>query len=123
MARRPPSARSRPCSRASTASRACRSITLASPSAADRLLVALDVPSLDEAESLLTRLEGLVTGCKIGSQLFTAARPAAIEPARKRCFRVFLGLQHPHIPDPGGAAAPPPPRPRALTLNLPPRRA
>jgi orotidine-5'-phosphate decarboxylase len=76
----------------------------ASPSAADRLLVALDVPSLDEAESLLARLEGALSGCKIGSQLFTAAGPAAIEAARKRGFRVFLDLKFHDIPNTVAAA-------------------
>jgi orotidine-5'-phosphate decarboxylase len=76
----------------------------ASPSAAARLLVALDVPSLDEAESLLVRLEGALSGCKIGSQLFTAAGPAAIETARKRGFRVFLDLKFHDIPNTVAAA-------------------
>ena len=64
----------------------------------DRLLVALDVESLGEAEILLDRLEGVLTGCKIGSQLFTAAGPAAVEAARKRGFRVFLDLKFHDIP-------------------------
>ena len=76
--------------------------TSASP--ADRLLVALDVPSLDEADKLLRHLDGIITGCKIGSQLFTAAGPAAIETARKRGFRVFLDLKYHDIPNTVGAA-------------------
>ena len=68
------------------------------------MLVALDVPSLDEAEALLGRLEGILTGCKIGSQLFTAAGPAAIEAARKRGFRVFLDLKFHDIPNTVAAA-------------------
>ena len=76
--------------------------TSASP--ADRLLVALDVPSLDEADAMLGRLDGIITGCKIGSQLFTAAGPAAIETARKRGFRVFLDLKYHDIPNTVGAA-------------------
>ncbi len=68
------------------------------------MLVALDVPRLDEAEALLGRLAGILTGCKIGSQLFTAAGPAAIEAARKRGFRVFLDLKFHDIPNTVAAA-------------------
>jgi orotidine-5'-phosphate decarboxylase len=60
--------------------------------------VALDVETLADAEQLLARLEGVLTGCKIGSQLFTAAGPAAVEAARKRGFRVFLDLKFHDIP-------------------------
>jgi orotidine-5'-phosphate decarboxylase len=67
--------------------------------AADRLLVALDVETLGEAEVLLDRLRGVVTGCKVGSQLFTAAGPAAVELARKRDLRVFLDLKFHDIPN------------------------
>jgi len=67
--------------------------------AADRVLVALDVESLDAATSMLDRLAGVVTGCKIGTQLFTAAGPAAVEAARKRGFRVFLDLKFHDIPN------------------------
>lgn len=66
---------------------------------ADRLLVALDVDGLTEAAKLLDRLAGVLTGCKIGSQLYTAAGPAAVELARKRGFRVFLDLKYHDIPN------------------------
>jgi orotidine-5'-phosphate decarboxylase len=69
------------------------------PEPAERLFVALDVERLDEAESLLDRLGGVVGGCKIGSQLFTASGPAAIERARKRGVRVFLDLKYHDIPN------------------------
>jgi orotidine-5'-phosphate decarboxylase len=65
----------------------------------DRLLVALDVDGLDQATSLLENVSGVVTGCKIGNQLFTAAGPAAVEAARKRGFRVFLDLKYHDIPN------------------------
>ncbi len=64
-----------------------------------RVLVALDFETIVEAETLLDRLQGVVTGCKIGSQLFTAAGPAAVESARTRGFRVFLDLKFHDIPN------------------------
>jgi orotidine-5'-phosphate decarboxylase len=67
--------------------------------ARDRVLVALDVDSLGAAQSLLDRLAGAVSGVKIGSQLFTAAGPAAVEAARKRDLRVFLDLKYHDIPN------------------------
>lgn len=69
------------------------------PEVRDRLLVALDVESLPQATALLDRLQSVVTGVKIGSQLFTAAGPAAVEAARKRDFRVFLDLKYHDIPN------------------------
>jgi orotidine-5'-phosphate decarboxylase len=65
----------------------------------DRLFVALDVESLDDAARLLDRLEDAVTGVKIGSQLFTSAGPAAVELAHKRGHRVFLDLKFHDIPN------------------------
>jgi orotidine-5'-phosphate decarboxylase len=64
----------------------------------ERLLVALDLDALGEADHLLDRLAGQVGACKIGAQLFTAAGPAAVEHARKRGFRVFLDLKFHDIP-------------------------
>src|SRR5436309_3017248 len=69
------------------------------PEARERLLVALDVDRLDEADALMERLGGEVSGCKIGNQLFTAAGPVAIERALKRGFRVFLDLKYHDIPN------------------------
>lgn len=65
----------------------------------DRIFVALDVETLDDARALLDRLADAVTGVKIGSQLFTAAGPAAVELAHKRGYRVFLDLKFHDIPN------------------------
>jgi orotidine-5'-phosphate decarboxylase len=67
--------------------------------ARDRILVALDVESQKDADALLDRLAGAVTAVKIGSQLFTAAGPGAVEAALKRGFRVFLDLKFHDIPN------------------------
>ena len=64
----------------------------------DRLIVALDMTGLAEAEGLLDRLAGVVSTFKVGAQLFTAAGPAAVELVRKRGGRVFLDLKYHDIP-------------------------
>jgi len=69
------------------------------PRSADRVIVAVDVEGLAEATALLDRLAGVVSACKIGNQLFTAAGPSAVEAARKRGFRVFLDLKFHDIPN------------------------
>lgn len=65
----------------------------------DRLIVALDVDTLEAALSLVERLDGVVTRFKIGSQLFTATGPAAVEAVRKRGGEVFLDLKYHDIPN------------------------
>jgi len=71
--------------------------------ARDRLIVALDVPTLSEAEALADRLAGVVRWFKVGSQLFTAAGPAAVAAAARR-GRVFLDTKLHDIPSVVGAA-------------------
>jgi orotidine-5'-phosphate decarboxylase len=65
----------------------------------DRLIVALDVDSLDRAATLVDALHGTARRFKIGSQLFTAGGPAAIEMVRKRGGEVFLDLKFHDIPN------------------------
>jgi len=65
----------------------------------ERLIVALDVEGLAQAESLLDRLQGVVGTYKIGSQLFTASGPAAVELLQKRGCSVFLDLKFHDIPN------------------------
>src|SRR3989442_1013752 len=66
---------------------------------ADRLIVALDVDSLDRAAALVDALHGTARRFKIGSQLFTAVGPAAVEAVRKRGGEVFLDLKFHDIPN------------------------
>src|SRR5882672_3920324 len=65
----------------------------------DRLIVALDVDSLDPAAALVDALHGTARRFKIGSQLFTAVGPAAVEAVRKRGGEVFLDLKFHDIPN------------------------
>jgi orotidine-5'-phosphate decarboxylase len=69
------------------------------PSPADRLIVALDVDSVDHAIGFVDALAGQVTRFKIGSQLFTSAGPSAVEAVRKRGGEVFLDLKFHDIPN------------------------
>jgi orotidine-5'-phosphate decarboxylase len=66
--------------------------------ARDRLIVALDMPELAAAEALVKRLGGVVGHFKVGSALFTAAGPAAVEMVRRHGGRVFLDLKYHDIP-------------------------
>src|SRR5438552_1601760 len=66
---------------------------------ADRLIVALDVDSLDRAAALVDALHGTARRFKIGSQLFTAVGPAAVDAVRKRGGEVFLDLKFHDIPN------------------------
>jgi len=70
-----------------------------------QVIVALDVDSLATAEGLVDRLDGQVSHFKIGSQLFTACGPAAIEAVRKRGGQVFLDLKFHDIPSTAAGAA------------------
>jgi orotidine-5'-phosphate decarboxylase len=75
------------------------------PPASDRLIAALDVESAAQAEALVDRLRGIVGRFKVGSQLFTAAGPAAVEGVLKRGGEVFLDLKYHDIPNTVAGAA------------------
>ena len=64
----------------------------------DRLIVALDVNTGDEALKLVSQLQGLVGMFKVGSQLFTSAGPSIVKEIISRGNRIFLDLKFHDIP-------------------------
>jgi orotidine-5'-phosphate decarboxylase len=67
--------------------------------AAERVIVALDVPDLAGLAAFLDRLEGQPRFYKVGLELFVAAGAAAVEAVRKRGGKVFLDLKLHDIPE------------------------
>jgi orotidine-5'-phosphate decarboxylase len=67
--------------------------------ARERLIVALDVPTLAEARALVDRLAGAVGMFKVGSQLFTEAGPSLVRELGARGEKVFLDLKYHDIPN------------------------
>jgi orotidine-5'-phosphate decarboxylase len=64
----------------------------------EKLIVALDVSSLEEAKRLLDELKGLVKIFKVGSRLFTAYGPPAVKLVQDMGGKVFLDLKFHDIP-------------------------
>jgi orotidine-5'-phosphate decarboxylase len=67
--------------------------------ARERLIVALDVPTAEEAQGLVEQLAGRVGMFKVGSQLFTAAGPDFVRALVARGHKVFLDLKFHDIPN------------------------
>lgn len=73
-------------------------------SASDRIIVALDVPSLEEAQALIDKLHGRVGAFKVGKELFVAAGPQVLRAIHDSGARVFLDLKFHDIPNTVGRA-------------------
>lgn len=65
----------------------------------NRILVALDVASAQQATALATAVRGTVGGVKIGKQLFTAEGPQVVRALTERGDKVFLDLKFHDIPN------------------------
>ena len=63
------------------------------------IIVALDLPSADEALTLARALAPVVGGFKIGSELFTYAGPDVVRQIRSTGASVFLDLKFHDIPN------------------------
>ena len=70
----------------------------------DRLILALDLPSLESAEEMVKRLQGTIHLFKVGLSLFTAAGPRVISRIHEQGGRVFLDLKFHDIPQTVAAA-------------------
>lgn len=68
-------------------------------SVTDRVIVALDLPSREQALELVARLGDEVVFVKVGAQLFAEAGPNLIGELRGRGKRVFLDLKFHDIPN------------------------
>ena len=72
--------------------------TAALKSAAERIIVPLDVPTVEDAIALLDTLPD-VTFWKVGLELFVSAGPAILEQLKQRQKRIFLDLKFHDIPN------------------------
>src|SRR5690606_17514357 len=64
-----------------------------------KIMIALDFPTVAEAEKLLDRLQDYRCYIKVGMELFYAAGPSFIEQLKKQGHDVFLDLKLHDIPN------------------------
>jgi orotidine-5'-phosphate decarboxylase len=65
----------------------------------DKLIVALDVETVDEAKKMIDVLSPAVNVFKVGSQIFTSVGPSIIQFLAERKKKVFLDLKYHDIPN------------------------
>ncbi|MFL6513551.1 MAG: orotidine-5'-phosphate decarboxylase [Chthoniobacterales bacterium] len=68
-------------------------------SAADKLIIALDVATAEEAVAVVTKLRSQISYFKVGLQLYTAAGPQVVREILKLGGKVFLDLKLHDIPN------------------------
>jgi orotidine-5'-phosphate decarboxylase len=67
--------------------------------AKDKIIVPLDVPTIEASRELIRQVGGAIGFFKVGSQLFTAAGPAIVQEIKASGSRVFLDLKFHDIPN------------------------
>src|SRR3954468_1014323 len=67
--------------------------------AADKIIVALDVATAEDAVALVKKLRSQISHFKVGLQLYTAAGPGVVQEIIKLGARVFLDLKLHDIPN------------------------
>ena len=72
--------------------------------AADKIIIALDVATAEEALNLVSQLQGRVSRFKVGLQLYTAAGPEVVREIVRAGAKVFLDLKLHDIPNTVGSA-------------------
>lgn len=70
----------------------------------NRLIAALDVPTLEDAEAFAMRLDGAASWLKVGLELYTAAGPTCVRAVQAFCPHVMLDLKLHDIPATVGRA-------------------
>jgi len=70
-----------------------------SAAAKDKIIVPLDVPTIEASRALVRRVGGAIGFFKVGSQLFTAAGPTVVREIKASGARVFLDLKFHDIPN------------------------
>lgn len=67
--------------------------------AKEKLIIALDVPTVDAARNLISILHGDVSWYKIGLQLFSLGGPAFVKEVKTSGAKIFLDLKFHDIPN------------------------
>ena len=61
--------------------------------ASERLIVALDVPTVDDAKNLIAQLDGVVSFFKVGLELYTISGPEFVRGLVSQNKKIFLDLK------------------------------